>query len=621
MSYIFKGRLCGYLCGECFEPLAKLKVRLYSAAKDDSVTARAVANPKDTFAILTDAEVEAKKSRLLGEFETNDAGEFVAEMDDKLGYDGGAFEVDVYCGTVPGLKPPPHPPEPLQFTLTVLQPMWRKGDQGAIAVWDYCLSQRYWCLVRSRFGAWVICGRVVVCDTKQPATPVKVSAFDVDWLQDDALGTAITDSNGYFRIYYQASDFKKDVFGLNIELFGGPDLYFKVESMSGTALLTEPSSRGRAPDRENVGSCFCVELCVKEPVVTTHAWFTRVGDFGIYSDIEHLTTGRTSRAVPFGFPNAHGGPGFGFFGSMKLVGDCPVTYPGAVQPMRYRFLQQVVGASGLPQPITAGNIDAVKVGTRPITWNVGGLNPVVTAQDIYVAPTGATPPGPTPVPALPLNVFWGPIPPVVIVPDANGWVTLDPLATNQGFSGALIRFNSASVVAGGTALGSGPGVVPVNPKNGTMLKIFFQAEPVTGPTLATPTLHNELEHIYINNWSDVNELTLAQFSGPGNNSCSGLSTSLDIKYTADHELMAAWSLGISSAAFAGNPGLVPVLPSGALPRGSVGGVPTSLSPPLHVDISTWPACSYTLSLHTRRMLTDGEIDDSGHTNPLTFCKD
>jgi hypothetical protein len=133
---------------------------------------------------------------------------------------------------------------------------------GAIAIWDHCLSPRYWCLVRSRFGAWVLCGRVVVCDTEAPVSNVKVSAFDVDWLQDDPLGSAITDTTGKFRIDYLADDFKRDV---------------------------------------------------------THA-------------------------VPFGFPGAHGGPGFGFFGNLKLMGDCPTTYPTGGPPMRYRFLYEVLGS-------------------------------------------------------------------------------------------------------------------------------------------------------------------------------------------------------------------------------------------------------------------------------------
>src|SRR5262245_27193594 len=233
MPYLFKGRLCGYICGECLEPFARVKVRLYRTRADQNVTALAVASPKDTFAILSEAEVRRKESSLLGEFETNDAGEFVAELGEQQEYKGEAFEVDVYCGTLPGLRPTPQPPQPMQFSVTILQPLWRRSERGAIAIWDYCLSQRYWCLVRTRFGAWVICGRIVVCDTGAPVSSVKVSAFDVDWLQDDPLGSAITDASGRFRIYYLAADFKKDVLGLNIELFGGPDLYFKVETLSG----------------------------------------------------------------------------------------------------------------------------------------------------------------------------------------------------------------------------------------------------------------------------------------------------------------------------------------------------------------------------------------------------
>lgn len=613
MNYTFKGRLCGYICGECSEPLAKVKMRLYRTRKDQNVTALAVASPKDTFAILSDADVRRKESSLLGEFETNDAGEFVAELGDQQGYKGEAFEVDIYCGTLPGLKPTPQPPQPVQFSVTVLQPLWRKSERGAVAIWDHCLSQRYWCLVRARFGAWVICGRVVVCDTGAPVSTVKVSAFDVDWLQDDALGSAITDASGKFRIDYLAADFKKDVLGLNIELFGGPDLYFRVETLSGTALLTEPSSRGRAPDRENVGNCFCVELCVQEAPVTTHAWFTRVGDFALYSDINFLTDGRTTHAVPFGFAGAHGGPGFGFFNKLKLVGDCPTTYPTGGPPMRYRFLYEVLGSGAGLQPMLKTNIAAIAVGSRPITWDVFGTGPLVTSQTILVADSGATPPGPTPPPSPlpPPGTPWGPIPRVVLVPDANGWVTMDPAATNGGFSGPLLWFDSVTVVPGGTAPSSGPGVAPAAPKNGTMLRIVFEAEPTTGATVSTPTLTNQLPNLYVNNWGDVNDLMLAQFTGAGNTPCSGLTADLDINYTTDHELMVGWGLNISTAASI--PGGVPVLPSGTVPRGGAG--------TKHLNISTWPACSYTVSLTTQRMLTDGENEDPGHASSVTFCKD
>lgn len=282
--------------------------------------------------------------------------------------------------------------------------------------------------------------------------------------------------------------------------------------------------------------------------------------------------------------------------------------------MRYRFLYEAPGSGGL-KPVMASQIIAVKVGTRPIVWNVSGTPaPVVTAQDIYVAPFGATPgtvAPPTPAPALPPNVAWGPIPPAVMVPDAQGWVPIDPSATNGGFSGPLLRLDSATVVPGGVAPGNGAGNAVAAPRNGALVKLVFQAEPVTGATSASPTLTNELERLFVNNWSDVNELGLLQFTGPGHTPCSGLSNALDIQYTADHELLAAWSLGISTSATI--PGGTPVLPSGNAPRGAAGTE--------HLDITAWPACSYLVTLNTRRMLTDGETDDSGHTSFVTFCKD
>ena len=606
--YIFRGRLCGYICAECPEPLANLQVRLYRVDKQRNVAALAVANPKETFAILDDDQVQEKAARLLAKAEMDAEGNFAFEL--SKNYAGEAFEVDVYCVSVPRQRIGKNPPKPRQFTITTVQPRYRETENGFIAVWDYCLPHRFWCAVLALFDVWTICGRVLDCKTKQPVAGVKVLAFDADWLADDSLGFALTNAAGKFIITYSGIDFRQGTW-IDVELVGGPDLYFRIEDAGGNPLLTETQANGRTPGRENAGNCFCVDLCVDAPVVT-HAWFTRVGDFGIYSDINHLGNGRTTHAVPFGFPGAHGGPGFGFFGDMKLVGDCPTTYPTGGPPMRYRFRYELLGSGGGLQPMLAGNIVAVKVATRPITWNVSGTPaPIVTAQDIYVAPFGATPPGPTPPPALPPNVPWGPIPAVVIVPDAQGWVTLDPSATNQGFSGPLLRFASATVLPGGTAPSSGPGVPPAVPKNGNMIRIVFEAEPVTGSTVSSPTLTNELPNLYVNNWSDVNHLNLAQFIGAGNTACSGLADSLDILYTADHELMAAWSLGISTAASI--PGGVPALPSGTVPRGGVGTHP--------LNISTWPKCSYTVSLTTRRMLTDGEIDDSGHTNPLTFCKD
>ena len=270
MAYIFKGTILGALCRDCIEPLFGLKLKFYRLAPDRNVTALAVAAPKDTFTHLEDAAVAARQSLLLGEAEIDERGNFSFEF--AKGYDGGPFEIDLYCGTVPRLKPGPRPPQPLQFTITTLQPSWRTMGQDSVAAWEYTVPYRYWCHIRGRFGAWTICGHVIHCETKAPIGGVRVRAFDVDWLQQDALGQDVTDGAGHFRIDYSAADFKKTIFSpsINIEWTGGPDLYFKVETLSGTVLLAEPPSRGRLADRENVGPCFCVELCLeKQPRSST----------------------------------------------------------------------------------------------------------------------------------------------------------------------------------------------------------------------------------------------------------------------------------------------------------------------------------------------------------------
>jgi hypothetical protein len=91
-----------------------------------------------------------------------------------------------------------------------------------------------------------------------------------------------------------------------------------------------------------------------------------------------------------------------------------------------------------------------------------------------------------------------------------------------------------------------------------------------------------------------------------------------VKHTVDHELLDFWSIDVSSAAFPPYPPAPPSPPfpnllSGTAPRGGNGTTP--------IDISSWLPCSYTVSLTTRRALTDGLNDDSGRTKQITFCID
>jgi hypothetical protein len=107
------------------------------------------------------------------------------------------------------------------------------------------------------------------------------------------------------------------------------------------------------------------------------------------------------------------------------------------------------------------------------------------------------------------------------------------------------------------------------------------------------------------------------------NCCSPIDASLGILYTTDHQFMASWGIGLSSCASEGTPpawtapALPPAIlptpppPSGASARGGFGRSSHATS--------TWPNCSYVVSISTRRQLTDGDEEDEGASSQKTFC--
>src|SRR3954468_8543432 len=125
------------------------------------------------------------------------------------------------------------------------------------------------------------------CDGGAPIVGAVVSAIDVDWIQDDPLGSAITDGAGNFRIDYTSADFRITPFSpfINLESVGGPDVYFKVR-LGADLIIDEPSATGRTPGRENAGPCLCVALCTDKvqtiPDGVPH--WQSVWSFGIHPD-------------------------------------------------------------------------------------------------------------------------------------------------------------------------------------------------------------------------------------------------------------------------------------------------------------------------------------------------
>jgi hypothetical protein len=232
--------------------------------------------------MLSAQEIEARSSLLLGEAETDGEGAFTVQIGDDRRYEGGEIEVDVRVERLePGQK---H--EPVQFVAAVVKPDWQKGPAGLVYDWRHIIAALLWCWVRRWFDAWVICGRLRTCREGVPVAGATVHAYDADWLQDDALGTAVTDGSGHFTIHYTSAQFRKTPFspGINVELTEGPDLYFKA-NLGPTVLVNEGQAQGRRRARENVGHCYCVELCTEHARILTCSLTGPIGCVTGHADI------------------------------------------------------------------------------------------------------------------------------------------------------------------------------------------------------------------------------------------------------------------------------------------------------------------------------------------------
>jgi len=625
MSYILRGRLCGYICDECHEPLSNIKVRLYRTRKDQNVTAMAVAQPKDTFAILSPEEVKKKESSLLGEFETNEAGEFVAELGEKQSYKGEAFEVDLYCGTVPGHKPGPNPPQPIQFSLTVLQPLWREREAGHFSAWDYCLPARLWCFIRGRFGVWVICGRLTVCkdgkDTSVPVGNVRVRAFDVDWHQDDEIGSDLTDSGGHFHIYYTPADFRVTPFSplINFECVSGPDLYFRVETLLGTALLSEPRSMGRTPQRENRGPCTCVHLCIDQgpipPPDEVLSVFNKIGGYNFLTQID-------SAAVGDGLTLADDRA---FFSTLRLNGILAKTKNG--NPLEYMFevaaYNPTTDALGGYTQIPLANVAPTNIGTwEHFTGDI--LNPVETKD--YVL-NGVAGPG-TLVPAVAPDGW------VRVPQESNVFAAQGNFVPSTGSYPGFINLVSQTLRAFGvideSAVQAGE---TAGPPNATLGRVFYfslrmwvreaiggvpvaGSEQVAGTCVRLAVMNTLYDNVAKNgSWVPhtvdgqlcVSSLDIAELAGGG---CTEITNSLTVKYTAAHPNLGTFSIGMIGP---GGPYTFTPGPGGT----SVNRFGTATN---DFNIADLPDCAYIVKLSVNLLLTTGDSSPDPIWDEVAFCK-
>lgn len=583
MSHIIRGSLRGLVCAKgASVPIHPATVLLYRARTERELPG--ADDPPEPAALSAD-ELGAREQMLVGRAETDLQGNFSVRLER---YDGEPLEVNLRFDRGPQGKG--EGAEPLQVSLGTPRLEWQRTEQDSVAVWSYVLPYLWWCWILKYFGIWVIWGRVVTCKERLPLSGFTVRAYDADIFPvlRDYLGSAVSAGDGSFTIYFMSSAFHKAPFGLPGELVKGPDYFFKVEDNNGTVVINEPASAGRAPGRENRPNCFCVELCVDvdAPGPYEQPWFTNVGNFQITTDMDANGLAKYAR---FGA----GGTGWGFFGGLRLSGFCPKKSTVNGLPMFYRFLVRNLTDGGGDQVVTAAMVAAQRVGSRLLPDGMGGWG----FQQIYVDRLGA---------AMPAD----PADPAVLVPDANGWVPVLQDALDNGYQD-LLRLDSTTVVPGGAAPGNGAGNAVSSPRNGKLLEIVYQT--TTHPAVGFEHEQVARAKVYVNNWGEVRLLALKQFEDPGATSCDELHDDLDLKYTVDHELLLDWALGVSSAASGlgwPGPGVLPPPPTGA--RGAHG--------IKHLDISTWPSCSYTAGLTSTRKLTNGDWNDDTNGVWITFCK-
>ncbi len=603
-QYIFRGSLRAFIRGDCRDVIPGAQVLLYRHRDDQNVDEMVAERSKHTFTVLSGDAIAMKQRSLIATATTGDDGAFRFELGPEQDYGGGPFEVDVRLTTVKGADPDKKH-QPIQFTVTSLQPEWEQKDEGVYEAppWHYSIAARYWCYILMKWGVWVICGRVFATGTAVPLQGMTVRAYDRDWIQDDLLGQDVTAGGGWFFIYYTAGTFKQTPFSpwLNVEMTSGPDVYFDVEDSGGTLVLDEKPSEGRKPGRENVGHCFCVNLEVGEEAPYHDPLFDHVGNFHIITDIDS-TTGRARWTK-----DGAGGTDWGFTGRVKLRGFCPKRHPATDQPMYYRF-QYVDPVTSAVTPVTGNLLESVLVGSKLVQWDVNSDTVLEwTSQSIRVAGSGATPP---------VSGGSGPVPEHVIVPDAEGWIAVDQDAVDDGFYGPLIRLRTRKIVTGNTSAETdraAAGSAPAVPKNGALVELIYET---TTDKVAIDTQPQTVT-LLINNWHEMRALDLQEFRSGSAGGCTGLTTSLTIHYTVDHEVIDSWHMTMHSAASGWSQPAG--LPSGSTPRGGFGTHSVS-PPPASSDVSSWPPCSYTVRLHARRALTDGENNDHWNYTPLTFCK-
>lgn len=275
-------------------------------------------------------------------------------------YDGELLDVYACLHSVTG---PKEKSLPLKKTTCLFLGTYAPRQSGSGWYLSLYIPAYIWCALKKLVDAWTVAGRVADCETDKPLGGVTVIARDVDCTQEDLLGEGVTNGLGIFRIDYLGEAFRKGTF-IDVELFGGPDIYFQVNDSGGIPLLTEAPSVGRQVGRCDSGPCKCVRLCVDLPDPgddtgdLPSAWI-RVGTAFLIPDSTVALNDFDANGFAGGAANK-----FVLTAAPAMRGGVPRKTAGG-DPIEYRFKVGQATAANNVAPLAAANFTRI-VGAGPI---------------------------------------------------------------------------------------------------------------------------------------------------------------------------------------------------------------------------------------------------------------
>ncbi|CAI8228331.1 MAG: Uncharacterised protein [Formosa sp. Hel1_33_131] len=641
MNYTLKGRLQTTICDTHEKAMADTKIRLYRIQESkNAVTAFTAAQSKELIQVFDAKEIKTREKQLLAETKTDANGNYEFNINSNtLAYDGGTVAIVLYYDEIPeyGQKGTSLPKRftPFEVLLDVIQPKWRETNEGLIAGWNYSLLNRVWCYILSRLDIWVICGSLVNCKTRSPLGGIEVIAMDDDIISDDFLGSAVTNNNGEFCIYYRSIDFKKTFLSpwINVETTpvfsfdNGPDIYFKFAA-NGIEFFAENASEAQKPSRKNIGNCLCVDLCLDEDPNRVSrdpiTGFYQIGYARKYHPIFNIDafSGKTKDMLK---PNGDPHPEFNdqaFYSNLDLRGSLTKKLNG--QPLQYKFeyvkvVSPSVDLSSIPnanwKPVTENNMTANEIATR-----VTQIFPEWKYTSYVIK--GTT--GPT---------VFGAVKKVDMTP--NHWIDV-PQDSGVSFNDSLIKLVSSSLSSGIVDMS---GLIPGNSSGMVLQKNEYFALRMwkrEQGNAASETLAGSSRPLAIFNttYKDVPQggawdpfgksselgiaaLDLQELVDGG--SCAKITNSLTANYTASNPNLGSVKLEMFGPGGPHNFESLIETSSGEEFNGQAKytGADNSIDPN---DVSNLPNCAFEVRLTAALNLTNGEHQHHLIRDRVLYCK-